>query len=649
MRQHRQLHGEQHVPVQPQPHPLVPRRQRLRRRRRVLRRHHRPDPNQVSGLALCRGDVNASACGSCLRSGTSDVLNICPYDRGAVIWYDECLIRYSNQHFLSSTDNSQQVYMWNTQNITYKPNVFDEMVTWFINTTAHQAVYNMTRRFATAEANYTAHISLYGLVQCVPDFTPADCWQCLQGLIGEMPKWFNGKQGGRILGVWCNLRYEVYSFFAGAPSLRLVLPAVSAPAPAPVVHTPVFVPAREEGKKKNVTATVLAIALPLATALVLVSAICICFWRKRSAIKQPLLYETTAEEIRSVDSLLIDLPTLRAATGNFDEVNKLGEGGFGAVYKGILHDGHEIAVKRLSRSSGQGIEELKNELVLVAKLQHKNLVRLLGVCLEEQEKLLVYEYVPNRSLDTVLFDSEKKQQLDWGKRYRIINGIARALVYLHEDSQLKIIHRDLKASNILLDADMNPKISDFGLARLFGGDQTQAVTNRVVGTFGYMAPEYAMHGHFSIKSDVFSFGVLILEIITSRKNTATLESEHAEDLLTYIWERWINGTILEIVDPSMGRNYSRNEALRCIHIGLLCVQENPADRPNMSTVVVMLSSETVSLQAPYKPAFCIGKSGINSGSFRHQANHYGGIGDQSSNSSIPMSPNEVSITELEPR
>ncbi|OAY81988.1 Cysteine-rich receptor-like protein kinase 10 [Ananas comosus] len=584
-------------------------------------------PNQVSGLALCRGDVNASACGSCLRLGASDVLNLCPYNKDAVIWYDDCLIRYSNLHFLTSTDNSPQEILYNVYNITYKPHVFDEMTAWLINRTADWAAHNTKSRFATAEANYTADIPLYG----------------------EMPQYFLGRKGGRILGVRCNLRYEVYSFFDVAPSLRLVLPAVSAPAPAPVVHTPVFVPAREEGKNKNVTATVLAIALPLAAALVLISAICICFWRKRSAIKQPLLYETTAEEIRNVDSLLIDLPTLRAATGNFDEVNKLGEGGFGAVYKGILHDGREIAVKRLSRSSGQGIEELKNELVLVAKLQHKNLVRLLGVCLEEQEKLLVYEYVPNRSLDTVLFDSEKKQQLDWGKRYRIINGIARALVYLHEDSQLKIIHRDLKASNILLDADMNPKISDFGLARLFGGDQTQAVTNRVVGTFGYMAPEYAMHGHFSIKSDVFSFGVLILEIITSRKNTATLESEHAEDLLTYIWERWINGTILEIVDPSMGRNYSRNEALRCIHIGLLCVQENPADRPNMSTVVVMLSSETVSLQAPYKPAFCIGKSGINSGSFRHQANHYGGIGDQSSNSSIPMSPNEVSITELEPR
>nr|CAD1829377.1 unnamed protein product [Ananas comosus var. bracteatus] len=592
-------------------------------------------PNQVSGLASA--------------AATPTLPPAAPASASAPPTYDDCLIHFSDLHFLTSTGNSQQAVLYNSNKITYKPHVFDEMTAWLINRTADWAAHNTKSRFATAEAKYTADIPLYGLVQCTPDLTPVECRQCLQSLIGEMPQWFLGREGGRILGVWCNLRYEVYSFFDVAPSLRLVLPVVSAPAPAPVVHTPVFVPAREEGKKKNVTATVLAIALPLAAALVLISAICICFWRKRSATKQPLLYETTAEEIRNVDSLLINLPTLRAATGNFDEVNKLGEGGFGAVYKGILHDGREIAVKRLSRSSGQGIEELKNELVLVAKLQHKNLVRLLGVCLEEQEKLLVYEYVPNRSLDTVLFDSEKKQQLDWGKRYRIINGIARALVYLHEDSQLKIIHRDLKASNILLGADMNPKISDFGLARLFGGDQTQGVTSRVVGTFGYMAPEYAMHGHFSIKSDVFSFGVLILEIITSRKNTATLESEQAEDLLTYIWEHWINGTILEIVDPSMGRNYSRNEALRCIHIGLLCVQENPADRPNMWTVVVMLNSETVSLQAPYKPAFCIGKSGINSGSFRHQANHYGGIGDQSSNSSIPMSPNKVSITELEPR
>jgi serine/threonine protein kinase len=189
-----------------------------------------------------------------------------------------------------------------------------------------------------------------------------------------------------------------------------------------------------------------------------------------------------AEDIESTDSLFIDLSTLRAATGNFSESNRIGEGGFGSVYKGVLPSGEEIAVKRLSMSSGQGIEELKNELVLVAKLQHKNLVRLVGVCLQEHEKLLVYEYMPNRSIDTILFDLDKRRELDWGKRFRIINGIARGLQYLQEDSQLRIIHRDLKASNVLLDSDYTPKISDFGLARLFGGDQTREITRHVVGT-----------------------------------------------------------------------------------------------------------------------------------------------------------------------
>ena len=186
-----------------------------------------------------------------------------------------------------------------------------------------------------------------------------------------------------------------------------------------------------------------------------------------------------------VDSMMIDVSTLRAATGDFDDSNKLGEGGFGAVYKGVLPDGEEIAVKRLSQSSAQGVDELKNELALVAKLKHKNLVKLVGVCLEQQERLLVYEYVPNRSLDLVLFGSDddgSEQQLDWEQRYRIINGIARGLQYLHEDSQLRVVHRDLKASNILLDANMNPKISDFGLARIFQRDQTQALTSNIVGT-----------------------------------------------------------------------------------------------------------------------------------------------------------------------
>ncbi|KAI6705937.1 hypothetical protein NL676_008899, partial [Syzygium grande] len=237
--------------------------------------------------------------------------------------------------------------------------------------------------------------------------------------------------------------------------------------------------------------------------------------------------------VASQELSLIRLDIIRAATGNFSNECKLGEGGFGPVYKGTMADGKEIAVKRLSRTSGQGLIELKNEVILIARLQHRNLVRLLGCCLEEQEKLLIYEYMPNKSLDVFLFDSNMGQSLDWKMRVNIACGIARGLLYLHEDSRLRIIHRDLKASNILLDGEMNPKISDFGMARIFGVNQDKANTNRVVGTYGYMAPEYAMVGLFSVKSDVFSFGVLLLEIISGQKNNGFHLQEHCESLLTF--------------------------------------------------------------------------------------------------------------------
>uniref|UniRef100_A0A804KII3 Protein kinase domain-containing protein n=1 Tax=Musa acuminata subsp. malaccensis TaxID=214687 RepID=A0A804KII3_MUSAM len=337
------------------------------------------------------------------------------------------------------------------------------------------------------------------------------------------------------------------------------------------------------GKKK----TILAISIYAVSAVLLISIIYAFFKRLRKQTRQPP-YATDSEEATQVESLLFDLSTLRVATVNFSEENKLGEGGFGAVYKGVLPDGRVIAVKRLL-NSGQGLGELKNELALVAKLQHRNLVKLLGVCLEEEKMILIGE------------------QLTWGIRYKIICGIARGLLYLHEESQLKIIHRDLKACNILLDADMNPKISDFGSAKLFDGEQTQGMTSRVVGTFGYMAPEYVIHGQFSIKSDVFSFGVLVLEILTGRKNSTACNPENTEDLLSYTWEKWRGGSALEMVDPALGNQFHGSDLLRCMQIGLLCVQENPFARPSMSTVAVMLSSATVTLQAPSQPAFSLHK------------------------------------------
>ncbi|XVE50437.1 hypothetical protein DITRI_Ditri01bG0162400 [Diplodiscus trichospermus] len=302
-----------------------------------------------------------------------------------------------------------------------------------------------------------------------------------------------------------------------------------------------------------------------------------------------------------VEIPLFSFSSVSAATNNFSISNKLGEGGFGPVYKGKLLNGSEVAVKRLSRKSGQGLDELKNEATVIAKLQHRNLVKLLGCCIEGDEKILVYEYLPNKSLDFFLFGTKNMFTLAWRTRVLIIEGIAQGLLYLHQFSRLQIIHRDLKASNILLDEDMNPKISDFGMARIFGGSEPRA-TDRIVGTYGYMAPEYALEGVFSVKSDVFSFGVLMLEILSGKKNTGFYQT-NSLNLLGYAWDLWTSRRPLELLDSVMKDNSSANAAIRYINIALLCVQEHATDRPTMSDVVLMLSNELTSIPSPAQPAF----------------------------------------------
>ncbi|CAN1269198.1 G-type lectin S-receptor-like serine/threonine-protein kinase At4g27290 [Linum perenne] len=301
------------------------------------------------------------------------------------------------------------------------------------------------------------------------------------------------------------------------------------------------------------------------------------------------------------------------ATDYFSETNKLGEGGFGPVYKGNLMNGREIAIKRLSKSSGQGFAEFRNEAILISKLQHTNLVKLLGFCMNGAEMILVYEYMPNKSLDLILFDVERKSVLDWKKRFHIIEGIAQGLLYLHKYSRLRVIHRDLKASNVLLDDEMNPKISDFGLARIFGIKQLETNTNHVVGTYGYMSPEYALHGVVSFKIDVFSFGVLLLEIVSGRKNNALYHpNEQSITLIEYAWQLWNDGLGLQFVDQTL-RDFNTTNVMRCIQIGLLCVQYQATDRPTMSEVVTMLFNETLELLHPKEPTFFFGGFAVDLG------------------------------------
>ncbi|XP_042064002.1 G-type lectin S-receptor-like serine/threonine-protein kinase At1g11300 isoform X2 [Salvia splendens] len=322
-----------------------------------------------------------------------------------------------------------------------------------------------------------------------------------------------------------------------------------------------------------------------------------------SSVWSAMVFEPESDKVNTGELPRFTFEMLTTATDQFRASNLLGRGGFGPVYKGILPDGKEIAVKRLSTESGQGYQEFMNEVMLMLKLQHRNLVRLLGACVEKEEKILIYEYMPNRSLDFCLFDAKHPWQnaLDWKKRFNIIEGVARGLVYLHRDSRLRIIHRDLKPSNVLLDADWNPKISDFGMARIFGGNQDHHDTARVVGTLRYMAPEYAMEGRFSEKSDVYSLGVLMLEIVKGKRNSDYYNHEWSLSLLGCAWKMWSENNGYGFGDESIASPELEEDMVRCIQIGLLCVQDSPKDRPIAQTVVSMLSREIEHLPAPKQP------------------------------------------------
>ncbi|XP_065623030.1 G-type lectin S-receptor-like serine/threonine-protein kinase At4g03230 isoform X2 [Quercus suber] len=380
--------------------------------------------------------------------------------------------------------------------------------------------------------------------------------------------------------------------------------------------------------KKRMT---LLLIIGITSVIVLCASISMCIWQrkmskrkenrqinKRNQAHRMLHSESHVQELidlgelkeedeKGLDLPFYDLESIRVATGNFSDENKLGQGGYGPVYKGKLPSGQEIAVKRLSRVSGQGLKEFKNEVLLIAKLQHRNLVKLHGYCIEGSEKILLYEYMPNKSLDFFIFDQKQSMSLEWEMRFNIILGIARGVLYLHQDSRLRIIHRDLKTSNILLDHKMNPKISDFGLARIVGDRQTEAITSKVAGTYGYISPEYAIDGIFSIKSDVFSFGVVLLEIISGKRNTGFYKSEQAMSLLGYAWGLWTDNMLLDLMDETLQDTCIADQFVKCLNIGLLCVQSNPSDRPTMSIVIQMLDGETVNLPTPKRPAFVVGR------------------------------------------
>ncbi|XP_010533171.1 PREDICTED: cysteine-rich receptor-like protein kinase 26 [Tarenaya hassleriana] len=556
--------------------------------------------NMVNSVSLCRGEVAPVDCLACVSAAGEEITRRCPNQKEAIIWYDSCMVRYTNRTILNVMEMRPAFYMANGNNFTGDLEGIEMALRGLLEGLRDRAGEGGVRKkFAADRFNAPSLPTLYGMVQCSPDLSEQDCSSCLTRSFGDIPACCDRRIGCRLHTPTCFFRYETYRFYDATAAEETVPPP---PPPPPANETSTDGEGKKNGYGEKV---VIFVFVPVAiiAALLITSFIVFLTPRKKNPTTRKHETSEVTEEIISADSLLFDFRTIREATDNFSPEKKLGQGGFGTVYKGMLRDGQEIAVKRLSRDTGQGETEFKNEVLLVAKLQHRNLVRLLGFSTKGNERLLVYEFVKNASLDNFLFDAVKKRYLDWGKRYEIIGGIARGLLYLHEDSRLRIIHRDLKASNVLLDEEMNAKIADFGVARLFDIDQTtQRFTSKIVGTLGYMPPEYAMHGQFSFKTDVYSFGVLVLEIVSGKRNNWSRDGEDAEDLVSLAWRNWREGTLLNLIDPSL-RYGSRNEMLRCISIGLLCVQEKVANRPSMALVVMMLSSHSLALPVPTPPAF----------------------------------------------
>ncbi|XP_028107519.1 probable LRR receptor-like serine/threonine-protein kinase At1g07650 isoform X4 [Camellia sinensis] len=376
-----------------------------------------------------------------------------------------------------------------------------------------------------------------------------------------------------------NKTIEIRFYWAGKGTRAVPIRGIYGPLISAISIESNFKPHSDQRKK------IVIVVGAVTFSLCLVFTILFIFWRRGHSKS----ITSREQELRGLDlqTGLFTFRQIKAATNNFDDNNKIGEGGFGSVYKGILLDGTVIAVKQLSSKSKQGNREFVNEIGMISGLQHPNLVRLYGCCIEGNQLLLVYEYMENNSLARALFGPKEWQlNLGWPTRLRICIGIARGLAFL-EESRLKIVHRDIKATNVLLDGDLNPKISDFGLAKLTEDDNTH-ISTRVAGTIGYMAPEYALWGYLSNKADVYSFGVVALEIAAGKDNMKFRPSDKYVCLLDWALVLQQKGRLMELVDPKLGPDFDKEEAIKMIKIALLCTNPSPALRPAMSAVVSML-------------------------------------------------------------
>ncbi|XP_024031989.1 cysteine-rich receptor-like protein kinase 26 isoform X3 [Morus notabilis] len=538
--------------------------------------------DKVYATGLCRGDIEPNGCRNCLVKSAQILTLVCPNKKEAIGGFDECMLRCSNLPSLGVMETSPIFHSWSTESVSsiYLNGFFRDLRILLDELKNRAAAGGPLRKYATGNTSAPEFQIIYALAQCRPDLSQLGCNNCLDKAFQDIPRYY-GKVGGRVVTPSCNFRYEVYRFYGHAYDA----PPATQPPPPPLTEAGATI-----GKKSNTSGNSIIVVATAATAVLIISLG--VYSRVKKSYKKVEDDDDKEEEVEfgTADCLRFDFRTVRVATGNFSERNKIGQSVHGPVYRGKLRStGQQIAVKRFYKN-GLHIDYFKNEVLLLSRLQHRNVVRLLGFCLKENERLLVYEF-PKMSLDDLL--SAEHEHLAWETRYKIIRGIAQGLLYLHEDSRLRIIHYDLNASNIWLDEDMNPKISDFGVAKLIGVYESED-TRKLLNTVGYIAAKYLRNGPISTEVDVFSFGQLILEIASGR--TCGFSEHRGEDyehpLVSYARRNWREGTLSNLVDPQMKDGPSKlDEILRCVDIGMLCIQESAADRPTMSSVVHMLNCD----------------------------------------------------------
>ncbi|OEL36833.1 L-type lectin-domain containing receptor kinase IX.1 [Dichanthelium oligosanthes] len=558
-----------------------------------------PGADQVFGLIMCYADNSAAQCLECLAGAPAGITKVCPGSRNVSAAYDACVLRYSDTNFFSVANPSKAFYVWWTGSPLDNATL-DDARSSLMNQLAKTAA-DSPLLIANGSAPYAGSSQeIYGLAQCTRDLTAGQCTWCLTTYIGQLRESFPNNIGGSIKGYSCYVRYMIGAFDITLPPRRPPLTQSSSPPPSPLISTGLVVGLSAAG------AASLLIVLGLSVWLLL--------RRRRKRTRQ------TVEQEMEKDDLFDDEPEMQdefetgtgpkrfgygelaIATDDFSAKRKLGEGGFGLVYRGFLKEMNlHVAIKRVSKASKQGRKEYASEVRIISRLRHRNLVQLIGWCHGRGELLLVYELMPNGSLDRHLYSSASDGALlPWPRRHEIVLGLGSALLYLHEEWDQCVVHRDIKPSNVMLDASFHAKLGDFGLARLVDHGRGSHTTV-LAGTMGYMDPECMITGRANAESDVYSFGVVLLEIACGRR---ALGDRHREEdaivhIVQWVWEFHGRGAMLDAADERLKGGFDAREMETVMVVGLWCAHPDRRLRPSIRQAVNVLRLE---LPLPSLPA-----------------------------------------------